>query len=107
MLRTMELILGMKPMTEFDAAATPMFNSFTAKPDLRPYEAVAQNVDLTETNTVAAWGSNIKFKFAKEDEADDLLLNEVIWRSVRGAKHPMPAPVRAGFVMVNADRDDD
>ena len=107
MLRTMELILGMKPMTQFDAAATPMYNSFTAQPDLRPYESVLPNVDLTETNTVAAWGSKIKFKFAKEDEADDLLLNEVIWRSVRGAKHPMPAPVRAGFVIVDPSRDDD
>jgi hypothetical protein len=107
MLRTMELILGMKPMTEFDAAATPMFNSFSAQPDTRVFEAVPPNVDLTATNTIAAWGSKIKFKFAKEDEADDLLLNEVIWRSVRGAKHPMPPPVRAGFVMVDATRDDD
>jgi hypothetical protein len=107
MLRTMELILGMKPMTQFDAAATPMFNSFAAQPDLHPFEAVPENVDMSETNTVAAWGSRMKFNFAKEDEADDLLLNEAIWRSVRGAKHPMPAPVRAGFVMVNPTRDDD
>jgi hypothetical protein len=33
---TMELILGLKPMSQFDAAATPMFNSFHATPDLRP-----------------------------------------------------------------------
>jgi hypothetical protein len=107
MLRTMELILGLKPMTQFDAAATPMFNSFANQPDLAPFQAVPQNVDLTATNEVAAWGSGIKFNFAKEDQADDFLLNEMIWRSVRGAKHPMPAPVRAGFVMVNATRDDD
>lgn len=107
MLRTMELILGMKPMTQFDAAATPMFNAFTAQPDVRPYEALPPNVDLKETNTVASWGSKMKFNFAKEDEADDLLLNEAIWRSVRGANHPMPAPVRAGFVMVDTSRDDD
>ena len=41
MLRTMELILGLKPMSQFDAAATPMFNSFQATPDLRPYQAAA------------------------------------------------------------------
>ena len=40
MLRTMELILGLEPMTQFDAAATPMFNSFQAQPDLRPYDAL-------------------------------------------------------------------
>jgi YVTN family beta-propeller protein len=98
MLRTMELILGLQPMTQFDAAATPMFNSFQAKPDLTPYAALPANVDLTATNTVAAWGSKLRFNFAQEDAADDLLLNEVVWRSVKGAHSPMPAPVRAGFV---------
>jgi hypothetical protein len=62
---------------------------------------------LREINTVAAWGSKIKFNFAKEDQADDLVLNEMIWRSVRGAKDPMPAPIRAGFVMVKSPGDDD
>jgi len=48
--------------------------------------------------------------FTKEDAADDLLLNEVIWRSVRGATSPMPAPRRAAFVFTarkKADTDDD
>jgi hypothetical protein len=50
MLRTIELILGLKPMSQFDAAATPMFNSFPAKPDLRPYQALPANVDLEARN---------------------------------------------------------
>ena len=107
MLRTMELILGLQPMTQFDAAATPMFNSFGPKLDVAPYVAMPANVDLNATNTLAAWGSKIKFNFAKEDAADDLLLNEVIWRSVKGSNQPMPAPVRAGFVVVKAGRDED
>jgi DNA-binding beta-propeller fold protein YncE len=107
MLRTIELILGMKPMTQFDAAATPMFNSFAAQPDLRPFEAVRPNVNLKAKNSLLGWGAKIKFDYSKEDLADDLLLNEMIWRSIRGADHPMPAPVRAGFVMVKAARDDD
>ena len=98
MVRTMELILGLKPMSQFDAAATPMFNSFQAKPDLRPYQALPANVDLEERNSAHAWGGQLKMNFAREDAADDLLLNEVIWRSVRGANSPMPAPVRAAFV---------
>jgi DNA-binding beta-propeller fold protein YncE len=98
MLRTMELILGLKPMSQFDAAATPMFNSFQAAPDLRPYDALPANVDLEERNSAHAWGGQIKMNFAREDAVDDLLLNEVVWRSVRGADNPMPAPVRAGFV---------
>lgn len=99
MLRTMELILGLQPMTQFDAAATPMFNSFHTVADLWPYEAISPQVDLTETNTLASWGSNENFNYAKEDANDDLKFNEVIWRSVKGADHPMPAPVRAGFVL--------
>src|ERR1022692_3562753 len=49
MLRTMELILGLKPMSQY-AAATPMFNSFLAKPDLRPYQALPANVDMEARN---------------------------------------------------------
>jgi DNA-binding beta-propeller fold protein YncE len=98
MLRTMELILGLKPMSQFDAAATPMFNSFQATPDLRPYQALPANVDLEERNSRQAWGGQLKMNFAREDAVDDLLLNEVVWRSVRGADSPMPAPVRAAFV---------
>ena len=94
-------------MTQFDAAATPMFHSFGPQIEVSPYEVAAAQVDLQATNTLAAWGSQIKFNFAKEDAADDLLLNEVIWRSVKGSNQPMPAPVRAGFVMVKAGRDED
>jgi DNA-binding beta-propeller fold protein YncE len=107
MLRTMELILGLKPMTQFDAAATPMFNSFQPVADVSPYLALPANVNLHETNTLASWGAHEKFNFAKEDANDDVKFNEVIWRSVKGADHPMPAPVHAGFVMVRSGGDGD
>ena len=91
-----------------DAAATPMFNSFQAKADLRSYQALPANVDLNERNTKIAWGGDLsrKMNFAREDAADDLLLNEVVWRSVRGANSPMPAPVRAAFVFAHQKDDD-
>jgi DNA-binding beta-propeller fold protein YncE len=108
MLRTIELILGLKPMSQFDAAATPMFNAFQAKTDSRPYTCRPAQVDLEERNSVHAWGGRIKMNFAREDAADDLFLNEVVWRSVRGADQPMPAPVRAAFVFARPkDNDDD
>ncbi|HWH70671.1 MAG TPA: bifunctional YncE family protein/alkaline phosphatase family protein, partial [Candidatus Sulfotelmatobacter sp.] len=108
MLRTMELILGLKPMTQFDAAARPMFNAFQAQPDLHPYQALAARVDLNAKNEKHAWGGHLLMNFAQEDAADDLLLNEVIWRSVRGADSPMPAPVRAAFVFAHPqDKDGD
>ncbi|HEX7654451.1 MAG TPA: beta-propeller fold lactonase family protein [Verrucomicrobiae bacterium] len=107
-LRTMELILGLQPMTQFDAAAAPLFNAFQVVPELTPYVAVPAGVDLTATNTIAAWGQKRKFDFAREDANDDLQFNEVIWHAVRGTNAPMPAPVHAGFVLVRpGERDDD
>src|SRR5262249_2206664 len=99
MLRTMELILGLRPMSQFDAAATPMYNSFQAKADLRPYAHVVPEVDMKAVNKKTAWGAELSepFAFTVEDAADDLLLNEVIWQSVRGPDSPMPPPVRAAF----------
>jgi hypothetical protein len=107
MLRTMELILGMKPMSQFDAAAMPMFAAFQAKPNLAPYTARPVTVDLTQKNGATAWGAEEAktMNLAKEDAVDDLLLNEMIWRSVRG--EPMPAPRRAAFVFTRGDGDDD
>ena len=84
-----------------------MFTSFQSKPDLTPYTALPANVDLETLNGEHAWGGKIEMNFAKEDAADDLLLNEAIWRSVRGADNKMPAPVRAGFVFPVAKVDDD
>ena len=108
MLRTIELILGLQPMSQFDALAMPMFASFQEKPDLRPYEHRPANVDLTEVTKRTAWGvkQTGTMDLTKEDAADDLLLNEVIWRNVRGADQPMPAPVRRAWVLAG-DADDE
>ena len=109
MLRTMELILGLKPMSQFDAAARPMFNAFQAKREMRCYTALPSRVSLTDRNTRLAWGSQQadRMDFTKEDAADDLLLNEMIWRSVRGTNSPMPAPRRAAFFLAHTKTDDD
>jgi len=107
MLRTMELILGLKPMSQFDAAARPMYHSFQAQADPRPYQHVVPETDLKATNLASAWGTELseRFDLTKEDAADDLLLGEVIWRSVRGADSRMPAPVRAAFVFPHLKTD--
>ncbi|MEP6668433.1 MAG: beta-propeller fold lactonase family protein [Chthoniobacter sp.] len=112
MLHTMELILGLRPMSQFDAAAMPMWASFQAKADLRPYAAKPATTDLGQMNAKTAWGAKAsqRMNFAKEDAADDLKLNEIIWKAVRGADSSMPAPRRAAFVFTSkkkADKDDD
>jgi YVTN family beta-propeller protein len=101
MLRTMELILGLKPMSQFDAAARPMYASFQAAPDLRPYVHLPAGVDLNEKNKPGAFGARLseEFNLAREDQADDLMFNEIIWRSVRGNDSRMPPPVRAAFLL--------
>jgi hypothetical protein len=96
-------------MSQFDAAALPMFRSFQSSADLAPYKALPANVNLNERNPLTAWGSkkSRKINFKKEDAADDLVLNEIIWRSVRGANSPMPAPKRAAFVFTHPPGKDD
>lgn len=110
-LRTMELILGLQPMSQFDAAALPLYASFTATPDLTPYKAIEPKVDITARNALGAWGQEESeaMDLSEEDRADDLAFNEIIWRSVRGAESQMPAPVRAAFVLTHpaTDEDDD
>jgi DNA-binding beta-propeller fold protein YncE len=106
--RTIELILGLEPMSQFDAAARPMYDCFQARADLTPYTHVVPDVDLSEKNKATAWGAKVSegFDLARPDAVDDLLLNEVIWRSVKGPDHPMPAPVRAAFVFPRVKDDD-
>ena len=112
MLRTMELILGLEPMSQFDAAARPMANAFTEKPDLTPYRCRPARTDLNAKNTATAWGAEVskRLNLETEDKADDLVFNEIIWKAVKGAKSPMPPPVRAAFVLPRpktGERDDD
>jgi DNA-binding beta-propeller fold protein YncE len=109
MLRTMELILGLKPMTQFDAAALPMYDSFQAAGDFAVYEHRAAKVDLNAVNAPGAPLSDVSasFDFSREDAADDLQLNEAVWKAVRGADSVMPPPVRAGFVFLPPEGEDE
>jgi hypothetical protein len=109
MLRTMELILGLQPMSQFDAAALPLWASFQEKPDTTPYTARQARVDLDARNTKLAWGARAseKMDFSEPDKVDDIVLNEIVWRSVRGADSPMPAPTRAAFFKAHPKLDGD
>ena len=103
MLRTMELILGLDPMSQFDAAARPMAASFAlAPPDLSPYAHRPARVDLNAKNTRDTPGAAASLKLdldEAEDRADDIAFNEIIWKAVRGADSPMPPPVRSAFIL--------
>jgi hypothetical protein len=93
MLRTIELIFGLPPLTQFDAAATPMFAAFGSKPNLLPYDAITPAQPLTELNTVRSPMSreSARLDFSAVDAASEDVLNEAIWESVRGADtYPRP-----------------
>jgi Phosphoesterase family len=100
MLRTMELILGLEPMTQYDAAAAPMYNAFQPTPVLAPFTAIGARVPTDERNASTAWGAqaSMQMNLREADLAPELELNDIIWRSVRGAGSPMPPPRRAAFV---------
>ena len=100
LLRTTELILGIPPMTQLDATATPMFDCFTDTPDLTPFDAVTNTVPLDEMNLPAR---NIqdailrhdalvsaKLPLDKEDQCPEDLFNHILWRAAKGSQTPYP-----------------
>jgi YVTN family beta-propeller protein len=109
MLRTIELILGLPPMTQYDAAATPMWRCFSKTPDIALFNSVPANVNLNDVNEkVSAWSKlSETFDFTKEDRIPDLIFSEVIWKAVKGEHSVMPAPRRSAFVKIMKEDEDD
>jgi hypothetical protein len=97
MVHTIELILGLPTMTQFDRAATPMYNVFTTVPDFSPIECVDAEVDLMTRNPQKGPGAaaSLKFDFSDYDRADPDELNRVLWAALKPGV-PMPASVRSG-----------
>lgn len=100
LLRTIEQILGLPPMNQFDASAVPMFDCFRDEPDLRPYQAVAVNVPLDQMNPIpnaitdpvlradALVSADLNFR--EVDRAPEDVLNRILWRAMRGSQEPYP-----------------
>jgi YVTN family beta-propeller protein len=100
LIRTIELLLGVEPMNQLDATATPI-NIFRAEPDLRPYKALLPNIALDNLVTppprdaaTAYWMRRTEEQdLAHADMADPEVMNRIIWFSVRG-NVPMPSIAR-------------
>jgi YVTN family beta-propeller protein len=97
MLRTMEFLLGMRPMTHFDAAARPMTSVFQSQLNPTPYTSEKPRLSLEEKNpaATAAAARAARMKFDEADENDDDELNDMLWRAIR--KDAPPPPVRSIF----------
>ncbi|WP_214071199.1 bifunctional YncE family protein/alkaline phosphatase family protein [Mucilaginibacter sp. dw_454] len=108
-LRTIELILGLPPMTQYDAAATPMWNSFTSKLDAAPFKSFPSNINLKEVNPkgtkLAAMAKGLDFSGV--DKVPDQIMNSMLWKAIRGENSTVPTPVRAAFVKAVQKADDD
>jgi len=96
MLRTVELLLGLPPMTQHDAAAAPMVNTFMAKPDLSGFTAAPARIDLMTKNPMQGYGAatSARMDFSDYDRVDEDALNRILWHSIKGTGTPYPAPVR-------------
>jgi DNA-binding beta-propeller fold protein YncE len=97
MLRTMELILGLNPMTHFDAGARPMNAAFQSTPAAAPYTAEKPRIPLDQRNPEksATAARSARMDFSEEDRIDDDELNDILWIALRGTTPP--APVRSYF----------
>ncbi len=104
-IKTMELILGLKPMTQFDLSANPLLAIFTDQADTSTYQGIRPKVDFKERNTANMYGAQRckEFNLNVEDAIPDLEFSEIIWKAVKGADSPMPAPVHSAFVRVTDD----
>ncbi|HLX63058.1 MAG TPA: SMP-30/gluconolactonase/LRE family protein [Planctomycetota bacterium] len=100
MIRTMELILGLPPMTQYDAAAVPMFATFQNKAEAVAYQARDPKVDLSAINGVNAPGAkkSAMMNFDDYDDAPEDELNRILWVAAKGENVPYPPIVRRALV---------
>jgi hypothetical protein len=96
MVRTIELLLGLPPMSQYDAAAMPMYKTFGVKADLTPYTLRPAEVDVNAKNSPRSYGAHAssRMDFRDVDRAPAQALNEILWKSIKGVDSPMPPPVR-------------
>jgi YVTN family beta-propeller protein len=109
MLHTIELILGFPPMSQYDAAAEPMWRCFSNQADMTPFDAKPLQTSINSVNTVqSVWQRKSEsFDFSREDRVPDHEFTEVIWKAVKGENSIVPPPRRAAFVKDTEKKDDD
>lgn len=96
-LRTIELLLGLRPMTHFDAGARPMTSVFESTPDLASYLVEKPRIPLDTRNPAGAPGAraSARMNFEEADAIDDDELNDILWVAIR--RSAPPPPVRSYF----------
>ena len=110
-LRTIELMLGLPPMNQIDATATPMADCFADTPDLTPYVTVPTNVPLDQMNPDPKKVSSATLRkdaivsarldLREVDRCPEDVLNRILWHAMKGPHEPYP------LWAVTTDREDD
>jgi len=100
LLRTMELMLGLPPMNQFDATATPMSDCFTNTADMTPFTAVTNNIPLAEVNPELKQASDglqkknalisARLPLDRPDACPEDTLNRILWHAMKGSSAPYP-----------------
>jgi phospholipase C len=108
-IRTMELMIGLKPLTLNDALATPMYDAFATTPvNLEPWTTLPAQVDLLARNTAAspAAAQSASLSLGSTDSVSQVVLDAILWKSVygEGSQPPPPGP---GSAVANGIVDDE
>ncbi len=105
-LRTIELILGLPPMSQYDAAAEPLWRCFSDSVNNSIFQTIPAQVDLFEKNTAMnEWQQKSEqFDFGKEDRVPDAAFNEVLWAAIKGTGSSCPPPMHAAFINLNSSK---
>ena len=106
MVRTIELILGLPPLTQYDAGATPMFNCFGREALSTPYNVLNPQVDMFAKNTERSPLSmqSKQLDFSDYDRAPEDGLNRILWADARGVDAPYPTPIHRAVFTAGASR---
>jgi YVTN family beta-propeller protein len=108
-LKTIEMILGMQPMSQYDAAANSVWKCFDKSPNKTGFVAKPLQWDINEKNTqhTAMQRKSELFNFKKEDNVNDHDFTEVLWKGLKGENAIVPAPKRAAFLKLKTTKDID
>ena len=78
--RTIELLLGLPPMSIYDAVAPPLYDAFAAQPSLAPFDVLSPRIDVNAKNAQTAYGAaeSARMDFTRADDVDDAELNDIL-----------------------------
>jgi hypothetical protein len=105
-LATIEEILGLAPLSQFDRFGRPLRDVWSEEPDLTPYVALAPTQPLDEKNPPARTGARPapRLDLAAADRIDDMTFNRILWRAIKGADVPYPAGRRGSTLDLVRER---